>query len=222
MIRALHAALRQRFTANPGRLVPQRKPLGGETRRRFAYRSNPDLSAAAMWTGIHIEGRRARGSKALSVQTVVIAGLLGMLPLAASSAASPEDSAVQIDPATSAAVIELVPVLPSPEVTAPSAPQETVIGQGSASYYAAKFHGRRTASGESFDNNAMTAAHRTLPFGTMVRVTNPSTGASVVVRINDRGPFTRGRMIDVSRAAAEELGLIARGHATVELALITS
>jgi rare lipoprotein A len=66
----------------------------------------------------------------------------------------------------------------------------------------------------------MTAAHRTLPFGTMVRVTNPATGRSVVVRINDRGPFTKGRMIDVSRAAAEELGLIARGHATVELALI--
>ena len=175
-----------------------------------------------MWTGIHIEGRRARGSKALSVQTLVIAGLLGMLPLAASSAASPEDSGVQIDPATSAAVIELVPVLPTPEVTAPSAPQETVTGQGSASYYAAKFHGRRTASGEPFNNNAMTAAHRTLPFGTLVRVTNPSTGASVVVRINDRGPFTRGRMIDVSRAAAEQLGLVQRGHATVELALITS
>ena len=66
----------------------------------------------------------------------------------------------------------------------------------------------------------MTAAHRTLPFGTLVRVTNVATGASVVVRINDRGPFTRGRMIDVSRAAANELGLVARGHATVELAVI--
>jgi rare lipoprotein A len=66
----------------------------------------------------------------------------------------------------------------------------------------------------------MTAAHRTLPFGSLVRVTNPATGASVIVRINDRGPFSRGRLIDVSRAAAEELGMIARGHATVELELI--
>ena len=94
------------------------------------------------------------------------------------------------------------------------------MGRGSASYYAAKFHGRRTASGERFDNDAMTAAHRTLPFGSRVRVTNVSTGRSVVVRINDRGPFTRGRMIDVSRAAAKDLGLIASGHGTVELALL--
>lgn len=66
----------------------------------------------------------------------------------------------------------------------------------------------------------MTAAHRTLPFGSLVRVTNVANGRSVVVRINDRGPFSAGRMIDVSRAAADELGLVARGHGTVELALI--
>lgn len=100
------------------------------------------------------------------------------------------------------------------------APAGQSLGSGSASYYAAKFHGRRTASGERFDNAAMTAAHRTLPFGTKVRLTNPSTGKSVVVRINDRGPFTRGRAIDVSHAAAKQLGLIARGHATVEMALL--
>lgn len=177
-----------------------------------------------MWTGI-----RTKGLGALSLKVAAIAGLLGLAPLAASSAASPD--AGGFDPATSVTVIELVPMQPSDEVTAPSpvfeaaapspsAPQETSLGRGSASYYAAKFHGRRTASGESFNNNALTAAHRTLPFGSLVRVTNPGTGASVVVRINDRGPFTRGREIDVSRAAAEELGLIARGHATVELALI--
>lgn len=91
---------------------------------------------------------------------------------------------------------------------------------GVASYYGHRFHGRPTANGERFDMNAMTAAHKTLPFGTRVRVTNPSTGKSVVVRINDRGPFTRGREIDLSRAAAIELGLIQRGHGTVELSLI--
>ncbi len=171
---------------------------------------------------MRIEGLRAR-----SIRTAVIAGIFGLVPLAASSAAAPDAVTALTDPATSAAVIELVPVQPDADVTAPapafetpSAPQETTLGRGSASYYAARFHGRRTASGEVFDNRAMTAAHRTLPFGSVVRVTNPANGASVVVRINDRGPFTRGRMIDVSRAAAEELGLIAPGHATVELALI--
>ena len=68
--------------------------------------------------------------------------------------------------------------------------------------------------------NALTAAHKTLPFGTRVRVTNPATGKSVVVRINDRGPYARGREIDVSRAAAIQLGLIQRGHGTVELSLV--
>ncbi|MAK99364.1 MAG: septal ring lytic transglycosylase RlpA family lipoprotein [Citromicrobium sp.] len=91
---------------------------------------------------------------------------------------------------------------------------------GIASYYGARFNGRRTASGERFDMNAYTAAHKTLPFGTKVRVTNPRTGKSVIVRINDRGPYAHGREIDVSRAAAVELGLVQRGHGTVELALV--
>ena len=88
---------------------------------------------------------------------------------------------------------------------------------GVASYYAAKFDGRRTASGETFRNGGYTAAHRTLPFGTMVRVTRGD--REVVVKINDRGPFTAGRVIDVSRAAARDLDLIGPGHATVTLAL---
>ena len=176
-----------------------------------------------MRTGTQIKSLVAR-----KVQTAMVAALLGLAPVGASSATASDAGTASADPATSAAVIEILPVQPTGEVTAPaeiveepaSAQQETVLGRGSASYYAAKFQGRRTASGEAFDNNDMTAAHRTLPFGTLVRVTNPSTGASVVVRINDRGPFTKGRMIDVSRAAAEQLGLVARGHATVELALI--
>ncbi len=163
------------------------------------------------------------------VQTAVIAGLIGMTPLAASSAAVPDAETSGVAPATSAAAIELVPVELNDELTVPtaqpavgtaSAPKETSLGDGSASYYAARFHGRRTASGEPFDNRALTAAHRTLPFGSMVRVTNPANGLSVMVRINDRGPFIRGREIDVSRAAAEQLGLIERGHARVELALV--
>lgn len=94
------------------------------------------------------------------------------------------------------------------------------IGSGVASYYADKFNGRRTASGEAFSNGAMTAAHRSLPFGTKVRVTNPANGKSVVVRINDRGPFHGGRVIDLSRNAASQLGIVQRGHGRVELALL--
>jgi rare lipoprotein A len=162
---------------------------------------------------------------ARNLPMVVIAGMLGAMPLAASSPAVPNAEAgpAGMDAAAAAAFIEIVPVPPTTETTIQPASvgeDAEVLGRGSASYYAAKFDGRRTASGERFDNDAMTAAHRSLPFGSKVRVTNTANGRSVVVRINDRGPFTRGRMIDVSRAAAEELGLVARGHATVELALI--
>ena len=95
-----------------------------------------------------------------------------------------------------------------------------VIGSGGASYYGKKFHGRRTASGKPFDMHALTAAHRTLPFGSKVRVTLPSSGKSVVVTINDRGPFHGNRVIDLSRAAAEKIGLVRKGHGKVELELL--
>ena len=83
--------------------------------------------------------------------------------------------------------------------------KETLSGQ--ASWYGPGFHGRRTANGETFNTNALTAAHRTLPFGTRVRVVNKRTGRSVVVRINDRGPYAHGRIIDLSHAAAKAIGL---------------
>lgn len=88
---------------------------------------------------------------------------------------------------------------------------------GMASYYG--YRGR-TANGEHHDARALTAAHRTLPFGTRVRVTNASNGRTVVVRINDRGPFIKGRVIDVSTAAAEVLGFRSRGVAKVQLAIL--
>lgn len=82
---------------------------------------------------------------------------------------------------------------------------------GSASWYGKRFHGGPTASGEKFDMNALTAAHKTLPFNSKVKVTNLVTGSNIVVRINDRGPFTEGRLIDVSSAAAELLGFNGKG-----------
>lgn len=89
--------------------------------------------------------------------------------------------------------------------------------RGSASWYGGGFHGRRTASGERFDMYALTAAHRTLPFGTLVRVHSLVNGRDVEVRITDRGPFSRGRVIDVSRAAAQELGMLGMGFKEVVL-----
>lgn len=88
---------------------------------------------------------------------------------------------------------------------------------GQASWYGPKFHGKRTANGERFDQNAMTAAHKTLPLPSYVRVTAVKSGKSVVLRVNDRGPFARGRIIDVSKAAAEELGFRRKGHAKVRV-----
>lgn len=89
--------------------------------------------------------------------------------------------------------------------------------EGKASYYGAQHHGKKTASGEPFDQNALTAAHRTLPFGSRVRVTNLRNDKSVVVRINDRGPFTRGRIIDLSKRAAEQVDMLREGVATVRV-----
>ncbi|NMZ74584.1 septal ring lytic transglycosylase RlpA family protein [Pseudomonas nitroreducens] len=89
--------------------------------------------------------------------------------------------------------------------------------EGTASYYGKAHHGKRTASGERFNQNALTAAHRTLAFGTRVKVTNLDNGRSVVVRINDRGPFGRGRIIDVSKATAEQLNMLRSGTARVRL-----
>ena len=89
--------------------------------------------------------------------------------------------------------------------------------RGMASWYGPGFHGRLTANGERFDMNELTAAHKTLPFGTRVLVHNPRTGKEVVVRINDRGPFIKGRMIDLSKAAAKALGFKSRGHDAVVL-----
>ena len=92
--------------------------------------------------------------------------------------------------------------------------------QGLASWYGPRFHGRRTASGEIFNRRALTAAHRTLPFGTRVCVRSQLTGRAVVVRINDRGPFTGNRVIDLSQAAAQELGMQGLGIKPVELWLL--
>ena len=91
------------------------------------------------------------------------------------------------------------------------------IDRGIASWYGPKFHGRQTANGEVYDMHGLTAAHRSLPFGTWVEVTNLDNGRRVLVRINDRGPFIRGRVLDVSFGAAQELDMVRAGLARVEM-----
>ena len=99
-------------------------------------------------------------------------------------------------------------------------PDEDTIIQGKASYYGSEFNGRKTANGEVYDETALTAAHRTLPFGTVLRITNLQNGLSVIVRINDRGPFHPDRVIDLSKSAAEEIDLIRYGVADIEAEIL--
>lgn len=107
-----------------------------------------------------------------------------------------------------------------PIATAPQPPRVKSVTQGEASWYGPGFFGNRTASGEVLRPGSLTAAHRTLPFGTQVRVTNMNNGRSAIVRINDRGPFHGHRVIDLAHGAASNLGLISSGIANVKLEVL--
>ena len=115
-------------------------------------------------------------------------------------------------------VVVLPDIFKTDETQADELKSETIVGL--ASYYAAKFHGKRTASGERFSQKLLTAAHLSLPFGTLLKVTNLRNMKSIIVRVNDRGPHVRGRMVDLSRAAAEHLGITRTGVARVELEIL--
>ncbi len=157
------------------------------------------------------------GVAALGISTAAFAGAF------ASESATPD----VVKLGEGKASIEAEPVTayePQPEETIAPAPtpstSESPMADGEASYYGSELAGNRTASGEVFDPNQLTAAHRTLPLGSEVRVTNPRNGESVVVRINDRGPFHDNRVIDLSTAAARQIGLIRSGTGRVNLALL--
>jgi rare lipoprotein A len=153
---------------------------------------------------------------------IALAGLLTSGPAQAvgtQDAAPTGNSAATDDSARIIDLIEVVSTLKE-AVQAPAAPTAhtyQTIGEGEASYYGAELAGNRTASGERFNPNAMTAAHRTLPLGTKLRVTNKANGKSVLVRINDRGPFVGNRLIDLSLGAAREIGMVRAGKARVTL-----
>ena len=112
---------------------------------------------------------------------------------------------------------------PSPVATKTAKPSKLIqVVQGAASWYGPGFYGRTTANGERFRKGTLTAAHRTLPFGTRVRVTNLSNGRSVVVRINDRGPFKYHRVIDLAHGAASQLKMMQAGQVPVKLEILKS
>ena len=137
-----------------------------------------------------------------------------------------KEDALKVDANGEAAVSRWVMNLPVYEKTLPARYSGMRMGNGvvfetgKASYYGGKFHGRRTASGERYDKNAFTAAHKTLPFGTIVRVTAEWNQKSVEVRITDRGPFKKGRVIDLSTAAAAELSMLSKGVGDVTLVVV--
>ena len=112
---------------------------------------------------------------------------------------------------------EFVPVTVKENTIINSAVRLIDRGTLKASWYGPKFHGKYTANGEVYDQMALTAAHKHLSFGTLLKVTNPKNGRSVIVRINDRGPYIEGRELDLSKGAAIELGILAKGVAKVKI-----
>lgn len=150
---------------------------------------------------------------------LIVALLSGMLPLGAMTLAPTADEPVVVEPTADlwlpVEAVDLEDEAPSPETMA-----GRLVDQGSASFYGSEFAGSRTANGERFNPNALTAAHPSLPMGSTVRVTNERNGRSVIVRINDRGPFAKNRVIDLSKRAARDLGFVQRGTAPVTVELL--
>ena len=115
----------------------------------------------------------------------------------------------------------IVAILISLPMSASARVKQGYTQKGVASYYHDSLHGRKTASGEVYNKRILSAAHKSLPLGTKVRVTKASSGKSIVVKINDRGPFVKGRIIDLSRRAARDLGIIGSGVAKVEVEVLS-
>lgn len=172
---------------------------------------------------------RAAGSRILATlifccESLAIAGCAGRRPVRASTPPPIAPSATVTAPADSAAR----PGAASPRSSTPPSrevPERFDAGgyseQGNASWYGPPFHGRRSSNGEIYDMNKLTAAHRTMAFNTMVRVTNLTNGKTVVVRITDRGPFVENRIIDLSRAAAQTIESIGPGVVPVRLEVVS-
>ena len=160
-----------------------------------------------------------------TVATGLFATGLALFPVLARDVASTDlyDPFEPLAPEPVQAVAPKAPVVVQPPVVAPPTPAKTLVvstSTGEASWYGPGFFGNRTANGEVFRPGTMTAAHRTLPFGTKVKVTNLRNGKETIVRINDRGPFSGHRVIDIAHGAAQHLGLVSSGIAQVRLEVL--
>ena len=160
-----------------------------------------------------------------TVATGLFATGLALIPVLARDVASTDlyDPFEPLAPEPVQAVAPKAPVVVKPPVVAPPKPAKTLVvstSTGEASWYGPGFFGNRTANGEVFRPGTMTAAHRTLPFGTKVKVTNLRNGKETIVRINDRGPFSGHRVIDIAHGAAQHLGLVSSGIAQVRLEVL--
>lgn len=169
---------------------------------------------------------RKRGHR---LAALALAGLIFSAPVKADTPVSRSDLTGIVEKALDDSAVaapaprlplELLPMTADPVL--PEAVEEKAehLGDGEASYYGYELAGNRTASGERFNPKALTAAHRTLPLGSRLRVTNKANGKSVVVRINDRGPFVKRRILDVSLGAAQEIQMVRAGKAMVKLELL--
>ena len=165
----------------------------------------------------------------LSGSALLLSGSTGLAPaFATTGRVVPAESATSaelalrdlVEPAPEE-IQPLKPVVPALPIATPSSePRVRSVSRGEASWYGPGFYGSRTANGEVLRPGTLTAAHRTLPFGTRVRVTNLWNGRSAIVRINDRGPFHGSRLIDLAHGAASELGVVASGTASVKLEVL--
>ena len=171
------------------------------------------------------------GALALLLSGSALAPSIGNQAQAATNATADQDVIRKATVSgTEVAIREVDSLTPSPETTAPVLPQPIApvpakprvvgVSKGEASWYGPGFYGNRTASGEVLRRGTLTAAHRSLPFGTRVRVTNLWNGRTAVVRINDRGPFHGNRVIDLAHGAASELGVTSSGVAQVKLEVL--
>lgn len=172
----------------------------------------------------------------LSVLAVLLSGSSALIPVLAdaglastgpdptvvseSGPQSPSLLAIRNQEGSASQDEDAAPVVPGLPIASPDQPRVIQVSSGQASWYGPGFYGNRTASGEVLRPGTLTAAHRTLPFGTLVRVTNLGNGRTAVVRINDRGPFHGTRVIDLAHGAASELGVASSGIAKVRLEVL--
>jgi len=163
----------------------------------------------------------------LSGSALLLSGSTGLTPAFATTgrvaAADSENLTVAIRTMETPEAVEeqpLKPAVPTLPIATPEQPKVRSVSSGQASWYGPGFYGSRTANGEVLRPGTLTAAHRTLAFGTKVRVTNLDNGRSTIVRINDRGPFHGNRVIDLAHGAASQLGVVASGVASVKLEVL--